>query len=570
MTWSGRLLHVDLTSGETWEEDIPDAILYKYLGGRGLGVRLFSDHYDGETPQDGALVFSVGPVTGLAVMSGRYSVVAKSPLTGTVFDSSGGGYFGVELRRRGYDAILIEGRSPKHVYLDLTGEPTLRDASILWGLDTVETTRRLEGHGARVACIGPAGERGDRIACIMNDRVHACGRGGMGAVMGLKGLKAIVVRGKGYLKPADRPAFRKAQGEAMRLLRASPAVSKGLATYGTPVLVNLINYMRIMPTRNFSESRYPEAELVSGEEINKRYQVMGESCYQCFVACKRESGGVELPEYETVWAFGPDCANHDLDQIIEANRACNEQGIDTITCGSTIAAHLELSGWPESDISSLARDVAYARGIGKELAQGSRHYLRDRNPNLSMSVKGLELPGYDPRGVLGQALGYATSNRGGCHLRAYMVGPEILGKPKLIDRLTFDGKPGLVMIFQNLLAAVDSLSMCKFSSFALSEEEYADILSACTGRDYSSEALLRIGERIWNLERLINTGEGLRSRDDWLPERLYDNISREEFSSALHQYYHFRGWTAGGIPTLDRARRLGLDPDWHRYAKGAF
>lgn len=571
MTWTHQLLHADLTTGETWSEDIPPAVSKKYIGGRGLGVHLFAEYYSGGEPSGEPLIYAVGPVTGLGVMSGRHTIVGKSPLTGTICDSSGGGYFAVELRRRGYDAILIQGKSPDPVYLDLTtSTPTLRSAESLWGRDTRETTQLLEGGGARVSCVGPAGERGDRIACIMNDYTHACGRGGLGAVMGQKQLKAIVVRGKEQLEPADPKAFRKAEREALRLLRASPTVSKGLGSYGTPVLVNLINYMRVMPTRNYNQSEYPEAEQVSGEAINERFDVQRRSCYRCFVACKREKDDGELPEYETLWAFGPTCDNHDLEQIIRANRACNRQGVDTISCGSTIAAHLEHNGWPDADVAGLAERVANAQGVGRELAQGSQYYLRDKNPRLSMSVKGLELPGYDPRGVLGQALGYATSNRGGCHLRAYMVGPEIFGKPKLVDRLSFNGKAGLVMIFQNLAAAVDSLTMCKFTSFALSEEEYAALLSACTGEEYRAEDLLRVGERIWNLERMFNTSEGFTRRDDVLPQRVYDEINVEEYQETLSTYYHFRGWTREGVPTYERARRLGLEPYWHRYAHGAF
>lgn len=562
----GRAVRVELDTGCISEQVIDERDLIDFVGGRGLGVKLLFDlSHPGVEPlsPENPLIITVGPLTGIAPLSGRHSIVSKSPLTGTIFDSNGGGYFGRELKYAGIDALIITGASEHPVYLAIDDESIeLRDASHLWGGNVRETTDALKGSG-RVACIGRAGERLALIAGIMNDYVHTCGRGGLGAVMGSKKLKAIVVRGSGRPLPADPDAFEVAKSEAMRLLRASP-VLKGLNAYGTPVLVNLMNYMHILPTKNFNYTHFEEAERLSGEYLREHYELKNHACANCFVACKHSDRGlgVEIPEYESLWALGPDNQNSDVRVIIEANRLCNEYGIDTISAGSTIACYSEIVGRTpsSSEIPELVRMIGEKTGIGAELSVGSRRYAMSRGrPELSMSAKGLEFPGYDPRGVLGQALGYATSNRGGCHLRAYMVAPEIIGKPKLIDRTTFRGKAGLVTIFQNFSAASDSLVLCKFSSFALGDEECANMLSAAVGYEYSSEEFLLVGERIWNLERLYNLKAGLTCEDDTLPSRFFETgIEPGEFLKTLQEYYRYRGWSREGVPTRLKLEQMGI------------
>ncbi len=568
--WTGRTITVDMGNRSIFESKTDVKTAKEYLGGRGMGVKILSDMVaptiDPLSPEN-PLILTTGPLTGTpAPMSGRHSITTKSPLTGTIFDSSAGGFFGKEMKFAGIDALIITGKADEPVYLQIDNEDVeIVSASHLWGMNTRDTTNMLKSKG-RVSCIGRAGERQIGIANIMNDYVHACGRGGLGAVAGSKNLKAIVVRGDNKPEIADDEAFAEAKESAMRLLRASPVTSKGLKNYGTSVLVNLMNYMKILPTDNFRSREFKGAESVSGEYINDNYDIKRHSCYNCPVGCKRSirESEMEIPEYETVWAFGPDIGNEDMDSIIKANRLCNDYGMDTISCGSTIAAYSELMS-TEIDPAKLDELVVQIGEGECELGAGSLAYLRSKGAEeLSMSTKGLEFPGYDPRGVFGQALGYATSNRGGCHLRAYMVAPEVIGKPKLIDRLTFSGKAGLVQIFQNLAAAVDSLAVCKFESFAMGEEELAALLSAVTGIHYSPQDLLRAGERIWNLERLFNIGAGFTRADDSLPERMFESeengfgMEKEEFEKTLTEYYHYRGWNNDGIPSSEKLKELGI------------
>jgi len=573
--WNFKILDVDLSDRRIKEKKLDLETARKFLGGRGLGVKILCDAsqkhgvfeaFSDENP----LVFAVGPLTGLAPMSGRHVVVSKSPLTGTIFDSSAGGFFGVELKFAGYDAVVVRGRAERLVYLEIEDEHCeIKDAEFLKCSNVTETSVKLGRGGRKVACIGRAGERLVRFANIMSDVHHACGRGGLGAVMGFKNLKAVVVRASRERKAwwkhngiADAEKFEEAKEDMMRLLRASP-VLKALSYYGTAALVNLVNYMRIMPTHNFRRSFFAAAENLSGETIREKYELRSRSCYGCFVACKHfTKSGVKIPEYETLWAFGANCGNADLEKIVKANELCDDYGIDTISCGGTLACYFELTGRFDTtaseggvvsgsgqEIVELVRKIGERESIGAELAEGSLRFAMNRGRReLSMSVKGLELPGYDPRGVFGQALAYATSNRGGCHLRAYMVSLEIVGKPKLVNRLTFDGKAALVVIFQNLAAAIDSLVLCKFSSFALSEEEYARVLSAVTSLDYKAEDLLNIGERIWSLERMFNL-KHLGRLEDTLPERFFESLDEEGFEKALREYYHLREWSADGVPT---------------------
>ncbi len=399
----------------------------------------------------------------------------------------------------------------------------------------------------------------------MNDYFHACGRGGLGAVMGSKNLKAVVV--KGDIKPAiaDEEGFDKARHEALNLAKEGAGASKGLSTYGTSAMANLLNYMKLLPAQNFRKSGFAGMDKVSGEFIKENYDIKGHACYNCTVACKHviKSGafeGHEVPEYETLWAYGPDNNNMDLDAIIKINRLCNDYGMDTISSGSTIAAYAEIMGEDIKELSGLVEKIGEKEGVGEELGRGSKALSKSHRKDVGMQIKGLELPGYDPRGVFGMALAYATSNRGGCHLRAYMVAPEILGKPIKVEPKTFSGKAGLVQAFQNATAALDSLVLCIFSSFAISELEFANMLSAATGVEYSTEEFRKCGERIWNLERLFNIEAGFSRKDDTLPERFFGSggLNRAEFGKALDEYYHFRGWDENGVPTREKLKGLEL------------
>lgn len=564
--WTGKTVKIDLTDGKITETKSDLGTLHSYIGGRGLGVKLY---YDLITPDidplspDNILIFTTGPLTGTrAPLSGRHVMVSKSPLTGTIFDSSSGGFFGKELKFAGIDALIIRGSADETVYISIhDDEIDIHPAKNLWGENVRKCTDELSVKG-RVACIGRAGERLVPMANVMNDYFHACGRGGLGAVMGSKKLKAIVVKGTRKPEIADEKRFEKVRTEALHLIKAG---SGGLSTYGTSALLNLMNYQKILPTGNFRKNEFGNAFKVSADFIKENYDIKGHACYNCTIACKHiiKSGafsGYEIPEYETLWSFGPDNNNSDLEAVIMVNRLCNDYGIDTISAGSTIAAYAEIMGEDVKELAEIVKKMGENEGMGKEIGKGSKALSNSWGKDVSMQCKGLELPGYDPRGLLGMALAYATSNRGGCHVRAYMAGPEVLGRPKKVDRFTFSGKAKLVKKYQDEMASLDSLVLCIFSTFTISKEIFTDMLSAATGVDYSNEECLKCGERIWNLERLFNNKAGFSRRDDTLPERFFGNggIDRAEFEKTLDEYYLERGWDENGVPTEKKLIELGI------------
>jgi aldehyde:ferredoxin oxidoreductase len=490
-------------------------------------------------------------------------MVSKSPLTGTIFDSSSGGFFGKELKFAGIDALIIKGIADEPVYISIHDDDiNIHSANELWGKNVRQCTDELSTHG-RTACIGRAGEQLVPMANVMNDYFHACGRGGLGAVMGSKKLKAIVVKGTRKPDIADEKRFEKVRAEALSLINKG---SSGLSTYGTSAVLSMMNYMKILPAGNFRKNEFSDASRVSGEFIKENYDIKGHACYNCTIACKHiiKSGafeGYEIPEYETLWSFGPDNNNSDIETIIKVNRMCNDYGIDTISTGSTIAAYAEIMGEDIKELTEYVEKIGENSGLGNQLGKGSKALSNLWGKDVSMQCKGLELPGYDPRGLLGMALAYATSNRGGCHLRAYMAAPEILGKPKKVDRLTFSGKAELVKIYQDETASIDSLVLCKFASFSISKELFTELLSAATGVDYPVEEFLKCGERIWNLERLFNNKAGFSRMDDTLPERFFENdgIDRIMFEKSLDEYYLQRGWDKNGAPTEKKLSGLGID-----------
>ena len=598
----GKFLRVNLTDGTIKEEKISDEVLKMFIGGRGLGVKILYDELkpgvDPLSPEN-KIVILTGPLTGTAApSSGRWCSVTKSPLTGTIHDSHSGGYFGPELKFAGFDGIIIEGVSEKPVYLWIhDGEAELRDASHLWGKDTHDTTdmicKELGDEKIKVACIGPAGENLVKIAGIINDKHRAAGRGGHGAVFGSKKLKAIAVRGTQRVPITSEEAFREAARRALDKIKESAVTSQSLPAYGTAVLVNIINEQGLFPTRNFQTGVFPTATRISGETMAETILVKKKPCWGCPIACGRVtkvppwspySGEGEGPEYETIWAFGAQCGVDNLEAIAKANYLCNELGLDTISMGHVIGTAMELyeKGYikPEQTrgvdlkfgnveaVVELTWRTAYRSGLGDDLAEGSKRLAEKYGaPELSMDVKGQELPAYDPRGAQGHGLGYATSNRGGCHLRAYMISAEILGIPEKLDPLTTEGKAKWVITFQDLFATCDSLVLCKFVTFAFGAEEFADMLSAATGWNLTADDVMKIGERIYNLERAFNIREGFKGREeDTLPKRLLEEPMPEgpvkgyvvKLNEMLDEYYSLRGWK-DGVPTKDKLRELGLD-----------
>lgn len=565
--WRGKILKVDLSSGRIWREYIPEELLHVYLGGRGLGVRLMRDFYRLD-PFDPAMpiIFAVGPLCGTqAPTAARLAVVSRSPLTGTIYDCSAGGRFAWRLKAAGLDAISITGRSPQPAVLSVQGEVAeLLPANHLSGMRVKECVAALAELGS-VAAIGPAGENGVLFANIMMGEGNSVGRGGLGAVMGAKGLKAVVIDGSAPVTPVDQDRFDHARKDVMRLFRASPVIfgELGIAEFGTPALVDLMRQRRMAPTENFRKTVFEASANYSGPAIRRGFQAKKDGCYGCPIQCKKSTpSGEHLPEYETVSHFGALNGISRLSSIVKANTLCNELGMDTITAAATISAWGEIEGrFPDADeLPGLLEDIALKRGVGESLYLGSRRYAEDvGRPELSMSVKSLELPAYDPRGAYGMALAYCTSNRGGCHLRAYPISHEILRKPVPTDRFSFSGKARIIKIAEDTNAAVDSLVACKFSFLGATLEEYAELLSATTGVDYTPQSLKEIGERICLSERFYNCGNGFDVSDDLLPERFFTEpgssgegieippIDKTRFVEELQRYYRIRGLAPDGL-----------------------
>lgn len=582
------ILHVNLNDKSIRREQIPRDLFEKYLGGRGLGVKLIYDNLapgtDALSP-DNLLIFAVGPSTATRVPTGgRFVVVTKSPTTGTIFDSHAGGYFGAQLRRAGFAAIVFHGKSDSPVYLWINNDDVeIRDASNIWGKDVYEATDALleeTDPKAQVACIGPAGENLGLMAAIMTDKHRAAGRGGVGAVMGSKHLKAVVAKGTGEVGSHDPERLNNAVEWSRRLIKKNAVTNNSLPIYGTPVLVSVANELGMLPTNNFQEGTFNDAEGVSGEKLLERFSAGTYNCHGCPIGCGRISqiDGKKMggPEYESLWALGPQCGINDLEWITIANDRCNHLGLDTISTGSTIGAAMELVEKGKLDaplkfgetegVLEIIEDMAHMRGLGAEMSEGSKRLAeRYGAPELAMQVKGLELPAYDPRGAQGHALGYATSNRGGCHLRSYLIGPEVLGSPVLVDRDRSDGKADLVMLYQDISAAMDCMVVCRFTNFAWPIDVYAEMISAGTGIELSGRDLLKVGERIYNLERLFNIREGITGKDDTLPPRFFKPLpegnSRNRvvhLDEMLKEYYKLRGWDKDGKPTKDTLKKLDL------------
>ncbi|MBI3593128.1 MAG: aldehyde ferredoxin oxidoreductase family protein [Nitrospirae bacterium] len=561
--YTGKSIRVDLTTREILIYNTPENLCNEFLGGRGLGVAMITDRiihtYDSpEMP----LIFATGPLVGTsAPTSGRMSVVSRSPLTDTVFDCSVGGRFGTELKKAGFDLIEITGIADKWVILHISNDHvSIEDASYLYGKN-ISDIKSAIGNEDSFAAIGVAGEKQVRFASIVFDGHYCAGRGGLGAVMGAKRLKAIKVKGDGRISVADSEKLKNAREEIMRLLRASQAVfgELGLSEFGTAALVDLIHARRMEPTENFKKTLFPYASNYSGYNMKTRYKAKKTGCSGCPILCKKiGSQGEVIPEFETVSHFGALNGCSDMAGIVEANRICNEYGMDTITAASTTACFSEINERKLSSEEIIRLLISIGnkeKGTGAMLAEGSfRYALSMGHPELSMSVKGLELPAYDPRGAYGMALAYATSNRGGCHLRAYPISHEILRKPVATDRFSFEGKARIIKIAEDLNAVIDSLTACKFVFFAASLEEYAKAINAVTGKDYNVQSLLKIGERIWNLERDLNGLNGFNKSDDDLPERFFKEegtssaniriaqIDREAFLKARDNYYRIRGY----------------------------
>jgi aldehyde:ferredoxin oxidoreductase len=615
MSWAGKILRVDLTAGTVKSEPLNMEWARAYIGSRGLGTKYLCEEVDATVdPLSAAnkIIWATGPLTGtMASTGGRYTVITKSPLTGAIACSNSGGYWGAEFKMAGWDMVIFEGASPKPVYLYVNDDVAeLRDAAHLWGKsvwETEETLKKsLQDPLTRISSIGKAGENGVLFAAVVNDLHRAAGRSGVGTVMGSKNLKAIAVRGtKGVGNIKNPKAFMAAVKEKKKILAENGVTGQGLPAYGTQVLMNVINEVGALPTRNHRDSQFEGAKDISAEAMatpratdGKKHLVTNQACFGCTIACGRISkmdqghftvstkpqywganGGLE---YEAAWALGAANGVKDLEALQYANMICNEEGIDPISFGATVGAVMELYemgvltkeqigidakfGSAET-LAFLVDETVNGRGFGKEIGQGSKRLTaKYGHPDLSMSSKGQEFPAYDGRAIQGIGLAYATSNRGGCHLRGYTIASEVLGIPVKTDPLEHEGKPELVKAFQDATAAFDSSGLCIFTTFAWGLADLAPQLQGAIGDEFDTEALAHIGERIWNMEREFNNRAGFTAKDDSLPKRLLTEGCSSgpakgkvnELATMLPKYYEARGWDADGRPTADTRQRLGL------------
>ncbi|MEQ1594794.1 MAG: aldehyde ferredoxin oxidoreductase family protein [Casimicrobium sp.] len=615
MSWAGKILRVNLTAGTVKSEPLNMQWARDYIGSRGLGTKYLVEEVDATVDPlsaDNKIIWATGPLTGtMASTGGRYTVITKGPLTGAIACSNSGGYWGAEFKMAGWDMVIFEGKSAKPVYLYVNDDTVeLRDAAHLWGKSVWETEeslkKGLQDPLVRVSSIGKAGENQVLFAAVVNDLHRAAGRSGVGAVMGSKNLKAIAVRGtKGVGNIKNPKAFFTAVAEKKKILAENGVTGQGLPAYGTQVLMNVINEVGALPTRNHRDNQFEGAGDISAEAMvtprktdGKKHLVTNQACFGCTIACGRISkldeghftvenkpqywganGGLE---YEAAWALGAANGVNDLEALQYVNLLCNEEGIDPISFGATVGAVMELhqmgvitseqlgidaSFGSAKALAFLAEETINGRGFGKEIGQGSKRLTaKYGHPELSMSSKGQEFPAYDGRAIQGIGLAYATSNRGGCHLRGYTIASEVLGIPVKTDPLVSEGKPELVKAFQDATAAFDSSGLCIFTTFAWGLPDLAPQLQGACGDEFTTEELAHIGERIWNMERDFNNRAGFTNKDDSLPKRLLEEACKtgpakgkvNELGTMLPKYYEARGWNGDGTLKAETRKRLGL------------
>ena len=606
--YAGRLLHIDLTKNIVKKIRLKKSFIKEYIGGKGFGARLMYDmvppRIDPLSPVN-PLIFLTGPVTATgAPASARDVVVTKSPKTGTFLDSNSGGYWGCWLKIAGYDGLIITGRASKLSYIYINdGSVELRDASGYAGYGVYATTKGLikevGDNNAKVAAIGPAGENLVKLAGIVNDLHHVHARGGPGAVMGSKNLKAIVISAD-HRNPkfdlADRDGFNKYNLKIIREVVRGPP-EEWARTDGTPIIVRWSNDVGVLPTRNFQVGVFEYVDNIDAE-VMRSFRTSKGACYRCSIACRNLTrlkddkwGEIELdgPEYETIAMGGSNTGVGDFKAIIAWNNLVDDLGMDTISLGNVTALAMEAyeKGYIDKNITNglelgfgnidaqmeLARMIAYRKGIGDILAEGAREFvmwLGGDAYKMALETKGLEYPAYDPRGSVGMALAYATSDRGACHLRAWPIAEEAFGD---MDPFTPEGKAELVINMQDLNAVKWSMIFCDFLD--ADYEMIANYFNYVTGLNYSADTMRLIGERINNLIRLFNVREGFSRKDDYIPYRIAHekmpsgpnkgfSVKPEIFNKMLDDYYELRGWNRDGVPKKGKLRRLGLYKDFFK------
>ncbi len=604
--YHGAVLAVDLTASRAEALRLDPETARAYLGGRGLATRLFMDRIDPSCDplgKDNVLVLAASPLLGSGAPTAcRGHMVFKSPLTGGLGSTNCGGSWAPAFKACGYDALIITGKAAEPVWIDIRPEGVdFQQSPALWGLDVPTVTETLltrpgGDRSSRVLCIGPAGENLVSYAAVMNDRNRAYGRTGPGAVFGSKNLKAVRVTGRLKTERHDTERFQSGLSQARYLLKAAPITKRLMRELGTAGLLELIDIMDMLPARNFQDNRHDDGDLekISGETIRNSILKRAAACMACPIGCQRHTQtGVhsgEGPEFETVVLLGPQCGIYDLEAITRANYLCNELGMDTISFGATVATAMELFqrghlGKQDTEgrmlefgraelLPDLARAAAYREGFGDLLARGALSLARAAgHPEYAMTVKGLELPAYDPRASYTQALGYMTSPTGACHLRGgYAVSLAFFGGTKEIPRYSLLQSPLAIRNMQNLGIIQDSLGVCRFTGFAFSTEPWSRMTSALTGADFSTVSLEHIAERVAALERLFNLRAGFRAEDDTLPERFIretipvggtaKRVPRNAVDRMRADYYTVRGWDERtGIPTKSTLHRLGLEEE---------
>jgi aldehyde:ferredoxin oxidoreductase len=602
----GRIVRVDLSKQRVQEEPLNEEWVEKFIGGKGLGIRYLYDLVrpgtDPFSPEN-VLILMTGPLTGtiMSTMS-RMVNITKSPLTGTMNDSYSGGYFPAELKFAGFDGIIISGRSPKPVHLSIEdGQAQLRDATHLWGKGTFETTDLIIKESGekrpKIGCIGPAGENRVRYAAVVYDKHHFAGRGGTGAVMGSKNLKAISVRGSKQAKALSinsSPQFLEVvRNSIKRDIRESPD-AEAMIKEGTPFVVNLSQGAGLLPTRNFQTGVFPEADQINAEALfNKILVKHTTTCFSCVIGCRnitKVSNGPhaglmgEGPEYETLGLCGSNLGISDIRVIMKFNEECSDMGLDTMSAGAVCGWAMELFergiitkedtdglelGFGNPDVAvRLPRLISMRKGIGDTFAEGVARASKKIGRNserYAMHVKGQEYPAYDPRGSFAMALAFATSDRGACHNRAFPVGYDAFGK---LDPFTVNGKAELVVKDQIRTSVKWSMCACDFIPIDL--PIIAELLSSATGQKYTDEDVRKIGRRIWTLTRLFNTREGFSRKDDSVPPRVLLDplpegnpkgkvVPEQDFRKMLSEYYRLFGWDDQGCPMHETLCELGLE-----------
>jgi aldehyde:ferredoxin oxidoreductase len=604
--WHGRLLRINLTQRKATIETIDPKILRDYIGGRGLAIHYLYKEMDPMVDPlsvENKLIFATGPLTATTAPTGnRYMVVTKSPLTGALAHSNSGGDFPTWMKRTGFDLYIFEGRADQPVYVWVNeDEVEIRSADHLWGKDIHETTDLLlteTNPEAKVACIGPAGENLVLMAAIMNDKHRAAARSGVGAVMGSKNLKAVVAMGKKNPAFFDDAGMRALSVELSKEVGVDIKKGSNLRIYGTAYVPQVTNTLGILPTRNFQSGVFEGVDKIDGVALKEKYLITHKPCYRCPISCGRltavndekYAGKGEGPEYETIASLGSSCGVDNLAALTKANYLCNELGLDTISAGLTISAAMEMfekgvlteaqTGMPlrfgDGDaVIEMVRKIAYREGFGDELADGSFRLAENYDhPEMSVTARKQELPGYDPRGSQGMGLLYATSNKGASHMEGDVAYEEVFGVPVKADPLSTDGKAELVKRFQDAFALIDSGGVCVFFAvrYVFTKElmiwpvRLAALLNLTTGAGYSPEEALQASERVYNLERLFLIKAGSGPEFDTLSPRLLNEPLPEgpakgrvvDLDKMLPEYYKVRGWDEKGYPTKSKLAELGL------------